>query len=191
MRAIAAAALALIYTAGAAHAQVDEVDVGVIAHNVELLYEKNANKEDSPNFEGQLTFASPDFLNFALSLHPYVIGSLNIGSDFNYARAGLEWRWRFAESWRLDPSVGVVVHNGELDNPYAPGTPESTQFAADNVLYGSRDLFRLTLGLTREFSQDFTGQLIVTHLSHGQILGDGRNQGVDQVGLRLGWRFDE
>jgi lipid A 3-O-deacylase len=27
------------------------------------------------------------------------------------------------------------------------------------------------------------------HLSHGQILGDGRNQGVDQIGIRLGYQF--
>jgi lipid A 3-O-deacylase len=183
---------ALLAAAGAARADVvDDVQVGIMAHNVELLYAKNANKEDSPNLEAQVTFASPEALSFALSPHPFVVGSVNKGSDFDFAGAGLEWRWAFAESWRLDPSLAYVVHNGELENPFTPGTPASTQFAADNVLYGSRDLFRVSVGLTREFSADWSGQLLVTHLSHGQILGSGRNQGVDQVGVRLGWKFGE
>ncbi len=28
------------------------------------------------------------------------------------------------------------------------------------------------------------------HLSHGQILGDGRNQGLDNIGLRVSYSFD-
>jgi len=183
---------ALTLGAGAARADVvEDVQLGVMAHNVELLYAKNANKEDSPNLEAQLTFAAPDFLNFAFSPNPFLVGSVNKGSDFDFAGAGLEWRWSFADSWRLDPSLAYVVHDGELDNPFTPGTPESTQFAGENVLYGSRDLFRLSLGLTHEFGPSVSAQVLLTHLSHGQILGEGRNQGVDQVGVRLGWRFGD
>jgi lipid A 3-O-deacylase len=31
--------------------------------------------------------------------------------------------------------------------------------------------------------------LIYEHLSHGQILGNGRNQGLDTLGLRVAYRF--
>jgi lipid A 3-O-deacylase len=29
------------------------------------------------------------------------------------------------------------------------------------------------------------------HLSHGQILGEGRNQGLDEFGIRVGYRVGE
>ena len=32
-------------------------------------------------------------------------------------------------------------------------------------------------------------QGIYEHLSHGQILGEGRNQGLDEIGVRAVWKF--
>jgi lipid A 3-O-deacylase len=32
-------------------------------------------------------------------------------------------------------------------------------------------------------------QLQYDHLSHGQILGNGRNQGLDNIGVRVYWQF--
>ena len=29
------------------------------------------------------------------------------------------------------------------------------------------------------------------HLSHGQVLGNGRNQGIDNIGLRVSYTFDD
>lgn len=34
-------------------------------------------------------------------------------------------------------------------------------------------------------------QLYWEHMSHGQILDEGRNQGLDYVGLRFLYRFDD
>ena len=35
--------------------------------------------------------------------------------------------------------VGYVVHDGELNNPFASGDPQAQVFSADHVLLGSRD----------------------------------------------------
>lgn len=187
---LAGAAATIAFGAGAAEAGVSEVHLGVMAHNIQVIDGKNANKEDGPSIEAQLTFDSPHILHWMGAPRPYVVGSLNTQGDTSFGGFGLEWRWRFAEGWQLNPGLGYVIHDGELENPYPPG-PQSTAFADQHVLLGSRDLFRTSLGVTREFTEHWSGQLFFSHLSHGQILGHGRNQGLDQLGVRIGYRFGD
>lgn len=180
------AALAL---APAAHAGVNEVHVGVMQHNICVTDCKNADKEDGPNVEFQVSFDSPGFLHWAGAPEPYIIASINTQGNTSYGGFGLEWRWEFADGWALEPGVGYIVHDGELENPFAPGSPENTAFNNEHVLLGSEDLFRTSLGLTRDFEGPWEAQLLFEHLSHGQVLGNGRNQGMDSVGIRFGYQF--
>lgn len=180
------AAMAL---APAAHAGVSGVHVGVMQHNICVINCKNADKEDGPNVEFQVNFDSPDFLNWAASPEPYVMASVNTAGETSFGGFGLEWRWQFAEHWALQPGLGYVVHDGELENPYPDGSPAAAQFAAEHVQFGSRDLFRTSLGLTYDFEGPWETQVLYEHLSHGQILGSGRNQGIDNIGIRVGYQF--
>lgn len=182
------AAMAL---APAASAGVDEVHVGVMQHNICVTNCKNADKEDGPNVEFQVSFDSPSFLSWAGSPQPYVMASVNTQGATSFGGFGLEWRWDFAEGWALEPGVGYVVHDGEVDNPYPNGSPEAAAFAEEHVLLGSEDLFRTSLALTRDFEGPWEAQILFQHLSHGQILGNGRNQGMDQIGVRFGYQFGE
>ena len=84
-----------------------------------------------------------------------------------------------------------VVHDGETDNPFPNGSPEAEEFNDEHVLLGSETLFRTSLGLTRDFEGPWEAQLFYEHLSHGQILASGRNQGLDEVGIRFGYQFGE
>lgn len=52
-------------------------------------------------------------------------------------------------------------------------------------LLGSRDLFRTGLAVDRKLNDRWAVGVEWTHFSHGQILGQGRNQGLDATGLRL------
>ncbi|MGE0830578.1 MAG: acyloxyacyl hydrolase [Hyphomonadaceae bacterium] len=180
---------ALMAGAGAAQAGVSEVHVGVMAHNIRVIDDKNADKEDGPAIELEANFDSPGFLHWAGRPEPYIVASVNVAGETSFAGVGLEWRWEFADGWALQPGLGYVIHDGELENPYPNGSPEAADFAAEHVLLGSRDLFRTSLGLSREFGEHWSGQVFYSHLSHGQILGEGRNQGMDQIGLRIGYRF--
>lgn len=192
MRGQAAGVLALgaaMICAGPAQAGVDEVHVGVLAHNVCVTDCKNADKEDGPAIELEASFDSPDFLNWAFSPRPYAVASLNASGDTSFVGVGLNWKFRLGDKWSLDHGVGYVIHNGETNLPFPAGTPEAAAFTEEHVLLGSRDLFRTTLGLTRDFDGPWSGQLFFSHLSHGQILGNGRNQGMDQFGIRFGYDF--
>ncbi len=172
-----------------AQAGVDEVHLGVMAHNICVTNCKNADKEDGPNVEFQVSFDSPAFLGWAFSPQPYLMASINTAGDTSFAGAGLEWRWDFADRWALEPGLGLVAHDGETDNPYANGTPEAETFANEHVLLGSEVLFRTSLGLTYDFDGPWEAQLFYEHLSHGQILASGRNQGLDEIGVRFGYQF--
>lgn len=185
---LAAAAAALI--APAATAQVDSVRLGVMKHNICVIDCKNADKEDGPNIAGELRFESPDWLGWAGAPHPYVMASVNTRGETSYGGVGLEWDFEFARGWHFEPGLGYVIHDGEVSNPYANGTPEAAAFFEEHVLLGSEDLFRTSLALTWDLSDTFGLQAIYEHLSHGQILGEGRNQGLDEIGIRAVWRFN-
>jgi lipid A 3-O-deacylase len=188
--AMAAAALALpILLPLEAAAQVDSARLGVMKHNICVTDCKNADKESGVNIDGELRFASPAFLDWAWSPHPYVMASINTDGNTSFGGAGLEWDVKFAGRWHFEPGLGYVVHNGSTNNPFPSGTQEAVDYSSDHVLLGSKDLFRTNLALTYDFSETMALQVIYEHLSHGQILGEGRNQGLDELGMRLVWNF--
>ncbi len=186
----AAASVAAIVVAPAAVAQVDSVRLGVMQHNICVIDCKNADKESGVNVAGELRFKSPDFLGWAGSPYPYLMASVNTEGNTSYGGGGLSWDFEFAPGWSLEPGLGYVLHDGVNNNPFANGTPEAAAFFEENVLLGSTDLFRTSLALTWEISPGFAVQGIYGHLSHGQILGKGRNQGLDEIGIRAVWKFD-
>jgi lipid A 3-O-deacylase len=189
MRLISFALCAAALPAMAQAQLVEEVRVGVLQHNICVADCKNANKEDGPTVEGELVFASPGVFRYVLSPRPYAIASINTAGDTSYGGFGLLWNFDFAEKWSFEPSLGYVIHDGALESPFPQGSPESEAFAEENVFLGSEDLFRTGFALNRDFGENWGGQLVYEHLSHGQILGDGRNQGLDSAGVRVYYKF--
>ncbi len=170
---------------------IEETRLGVLQHNICVLDCDNANKEDGPNIEAEIVFGSPDFLNFALSPRPFIVGSVNTAGDTSFGGAGLVWQFAFSDKWHIEPGFGYVIHDGAEESPFPQGDPRSDAFNRDNILFGSEDLFRTSLSLGRRMGPNWGAQVTYEHLSHGQILGDGRNQGVDNIGVRLFYHFGE
>lgn len=187
--ALSAFALVMTLQAPAAHAKIDEIRFGAV-HNLRLDHDEVVDGKEGDNVEIELVSSSPDLLNFIGSPRPYAVASISTGDGVSFAGAGLIWRWEFADGWAFEPGFGYIVHDGEIDNIYPPGTADAAAFEEENQLLGSEDLFRTTLALEREFSPRFAGQFYYEHMSHGQILDEGRNQGLDYVGVRLLYRFD-
>jgi hypothetical protein len=186
---ICAAAVAFATPASAQF--VDEVRVGVAAHNVRF----GGDDSGDPSDPGQSDEAGPDLeLEIVSSrLHlgllgeprPYAMISVNLNGDTSYAAAGLAWRWRFAEHWMLEPSLGLAVHNGATHNPYAPGDPRAEAYAREHQLLGTRVLFRETLAIDREIDDRHSLGLSFTHLSNGGALfGHDDNQSLNEIALR-------
>jgi lipid A 3-O-deacylase len=183
--------IALASLVAPAHAKIEEMHVGVVGNVRSDHGDITGGKYGALNAEFDLVSSSPDFLNFLGSPRPYAFVSVPTAEDsVTFGGVGLIWRWEFADGWAFEPGFGYVIHDGEIDNPFTPGTPEAGVFEAEHQLLGSRDLFRTTFALEREFGDRVAAQLYWQHMSHGQILDRGRNQGLDYVGLRFSYRFD-
>jgi lipid A 3-O-deacylase len=190
-RLLALLALAAVPAASASAQLVEEVRLGVMRHNICVLDCDNAHKEQGPDINGEIVFASPDFLDVIGSPRPYVMASVNLGGDTSFGGAGLHWNWDFAEGWSFEPGFGYVIHDGELSFPFPQGDPRNDVISESNVFLGSRDLFRTSFALNRDLGDKWGAQVMYEHLSHGQILGNGRNQGIDNVGVRVIYRLGE
>ncbi|MGD9816974.1 MAG: acyloxyacyl hydrolase [Hyphomonadaceae bacterium] len=190
LKLLAASALAALGFAAPAHAEIEELRFGVVGNIRSDHGDIVEGKEEGANVEIEIVSNSPDFLNLIGSPRPYVMGSINSGDGVSFGGVGVLWRWEFADGWAFEPGFGYIIHDGEIDNPFAPGSPAAIAFEADHQLLGSRDLFRTSFALEREFGSRAAMQLYWEHMSHGQILDTGRNQGLDYVGLRVLYRFD-
>lgn len=190
MRRIMSLVIAAALISGAAHAQiVDEVRLGVTQHNICVSDCDNADKEDGPNISAEIVFDSPEFMSLLLSPRPYVMGSLNTAGDTSFAAAGLQWDFEVFDGWSIEPGFGYAIHDGELESPFPQGDPRGDAFTENKVLLGSRDLFRSSLAITRDLGEHWGLQIMYEHYSHGQIIGEGRNQGMDNIGARVAYRF--
>lgn len=173
-----------------ATAKIDEIRVGAVGNIRSDHGDIVEGKEEGANIEFDIVSSSPDFLNLIGSPRPYLMASINTDDGVSFGGVGLVWRWEFADGWAFEPSFGYIVHDGEIDNPFTLGTPQAAAFEEDHQLLGSRDLFRSSFALEREFGTRYAVQLYWQHMSHGQILDEGRNQGLDYVGVRFIYRLD-
>jgi lipid A 3-O-deacylase len=174
-----------------AQAQISELRGAIMAHNVETNVSKNAGKEDGPDVQVEVLWSSPKWLKFAFSPRPGVVASLNTQGETSFAGVGLDWRFPIGKNFTIDPYLGYVIHNGDpLDNPYAPAdSARRAKFNAEELALGSRDLFRLGVAVGYRHNETWTSYLVYEHLSHGHMLGGSKNQGLDNVGIRLGKSF--
>ena len=185
MRAQLIAGLAVLsLSAGIAQAQISEVRVGVVAHDLAR------NIEDGVQLSGQIVFDSPGFLSPVLSSRPYLYGSFNSAGNTNLGAAGFLWTGNFSERWSLDGGFGVAYHDGVRDvSDLPPSDPDRIRLAGSRALLGSRFLFHTQLGLDYAVTPRVAVGVYYEHFSNGQILGKGRNQGLDEIGARISWRF--
>jgi lipid A 3-O-deacylase len=186
-----AAGMACWAATGAAQAKImDGFTVGAMVHSVPAADIKNSHKEHGVDIQAELDFKTPGFLEWAWHVQPYVIASLNTNGDTSYVGFGFQWDLRWGhDKWGFEPVVGYVIHNGYTQDPYPKGDPNYGPYFNTHLLLGSRDLFRLGLGVSRRINDRMNGQLLLEHLSHGYILGSEVNQGVDNLGLRLIYKY--
>ena len=171
----------------------DEVRFGVVYHNIRTDHGDLAQpKEDGPNVEGEMVWSSPHWLHWLGAPRPYVMASINTQGNTSFASTGVYWRIGFLHNWAFEPGFGIAVHDGELDIPRTLGrdNPASTAFEAQHQLLGSRVLFRESFALEHNITDHTAWQAYYEHLSNGQVFHHGRNQGLDEAGLRLLFRFN-
>lgn len=192
-----AAAAATLALAGPAAA--GDLMLGVYAHDVTFLGEAvglgAAGKEGGANvhlgWRSDRLDGLPSWMGGPRA-HIFVSG--NTEGDTSYIAAGLNWHVPLTEDgrWYLQPGLGLAVHDGyDIFPDYAePGiTPEEfdrrVALRSERIEFGSQVLFEPELALGYRLTDATSIELSYVHLSNGQILHQGKNEGLDEVGIRL------
>lgn len=191
---IAALSLAGLSWTGSAFA--GEIRVGIMAQDAEIVGVGGVQgKEKGVGLSLEYVADTPKFLEWALNAKPYVGGTLNLSGDTNYGGAGLLWRTSSESKLYGELAFGLVVHDGELELPLpsdATSPAQALEFDRlnrENIEFGSRALFRTQFAAGYRFDESWSGELVWEHLSHGKILSDGSNEGLDALGVRISRKF--
>jgi lipid A 3-O-deacylase len=181
---LAAAALGLAVLCAPAHAQISEIRLGVLDHDV---YNRT---ETGVQITGQVLFDSPELFEIIWSPRPYLYGSFNSDGWTNLGAAGLAWTGNFTDRFSAELGFGIAYHDGARDiSDLDPGDPVRIRLAETRALLGSRFLFHTQIGFDYALTRNVAAGVVYEHFSNGQILGQGRNQGLDEIGVRLSYRF--
>jgi hypothetical protein len=158
---------------GPAHGQ--EIFGGIHAHDVKTGLTRSGFE---PGVDFQLGWRGGriEALRFVGAPSPYVFGSVNSAGASNYAAAGISWK--IGSAFYARPGVGMAIHDGP--NRVVPGD--------GRIDFGSRILFELEFGLGYQLTERMSLEASWVHLSHAQLFSP-QNPGLDNIGMRLNYRF--
>ena len=198
--AAAASGLAL-----AAPASAGEIIAGVFAHDVTFVGEAvglgAAGKEGGANvhlgWRSDRLDSWPDWMRGPRA-HVFISG--NTEGDTSYIAAGLTWHIPLSDDgrWYVQPGMGLAVHDGyDLFPDFSePGiSPEEfdrrVALRSERIEFGSQIVFEPEISLGYRITDNVAVELSYVHLSNGQIFHQGKNEGLDEVGVRFLYRFGQ
>ena len=198
--AAAASGLAL-----AAPASAGEIIAGVFAHDVTFVGEAvglgAAGKEAGANvhlgWRSDRLDSWPDWMRGPRA-HVFISG--NTEGDTSYIAAGLTWHIPLSDDgrWYVQPGMGLAVHDGyDLFPDFSePGiSPEEfdrrVALRSERIEFGSQIVFEPEISLGYRITDNVAVELSYVHLSNGQIFHQGKNEGLDEVGIRFTYRFGQ
>lgn len=99
---------------------------------------------------------------------------MNSAGETNFAAAGISWK--IGHTFYVRPGIGIAVHDG----------PDG--FTRNRIYFGSRVLFELEMGIGVQINDRASIEASWVHLSHAKLFNS-ENPGIDNIGLRLNYRF--
>jgi lipid A 3-O-deacylase len=179
------------FCAGAAQAQdygapfaVDEIRGGIFFHSVDhappdsFLGFLDTSRLQDVNVELLFTPFDLGEWRWIGAIRPHVGATVNFGGLESQVYAGLSWTWHILDSpVFIEGSFGAALHNGALAGATYP---------ARN--HGCSALFRESASIGVDVTPQATAMLTVEHSSHAGLCGPD-NQGITNLGFRVGWKF--
>lgn len=155
---------------------VSEVKLGLLAHDVHIF--SSSRKEEGIDINGEILFNLPLQSFFSLIGSPrfHLGGSINSEGDTDQGYFGLTWDYKSDMGAFVEGSFGGAIHDGKL-NSYSGGRKS----------LGSRVLFRLSASVGYQFNDHHSLAVMVDHISNAGLASP--NEGMDNVGVRYGFRF--
>lgn len=138
-----------------------------------------------------------DALKWILRPAVHVTVSANTDVPTDFVAVGVDWPFTlFHGRIIIRPGIGFAYTTGKADvgdskdqTVSAAERARRAHLAATRIAFGSQDLFEPELAFGYRINERLSAELSYVHLSNGQILHQGKNQGLDDVGLRLNYRF--
>ena len=182
-------AAALVLAGGQAKA--DEVWVGAYWHDF-------STGPREGGFDTQFGYRTARLAGLKWLGRPSVDGQVafNNETSTHYAAIGLDWEIGLVGHVYIRPGFGLAYTTGKAVLPpaNAPGlSPEELErrlhLRERRIDFGSHMLFKPEMALGYRVSDRLAIEASYVHLSNGQIFHQGKNQGLDDAGARLVWRF--
>jgi len=196
------AAAACAAVAFAAPAFAGEAFVGVYKHDVTFLGNAvglgAAGREDGVDVHLGYRTDRIESLRWLGKPQAHAFVSINSENTSNFVAAGFNWRIELGQpgGFYLRPGFGLAYTDGKAGLPpaNAPNISDEerarrTELYYTRIDFGSKVLFEPELALGYDLNDSWSTELSYTHLSNGQIFHQGKNQGLDDVGVRLVYKF--
>jgi len=126
---------------------------------------------------------APDWIRWALQPRPTIGGSINTAGMTDQGYIGATWSWFLARNL-INPDDGIV-----LGYFFGPGLNDGQLHNgnAQRKALGSHILFREALDLGYQINPSWEISVYLDHISNGGLAKE--NQSVNDLGIRLGYRF--
>lgn len=180
-----AALLLACATPGAAAAQMlDQVWVGALAHDITDI--GHGRESAGADLQLEVDTVKPRVLRFLGAPRVDAAIALNSAGTTNFGGVGLVWDRRLSGRLYGTLQLGVDYTDGVTEVIQGPAGDSERRH---RLLLGSRTLFQEAVGLNWRLSDRWSLGGEYVHLSNGGLLGHHHNQGLNDLGLRLGYRF--
>lgn len=196
------AAAACAAVAVAAPALAGEAFVGVYKHDVTFIGDAvglgAAGREDGVDVHLGYRTNRIESLRWLGKPQVHAMVSINSENTSNFVAAGFDWRIELGQpgGFYLRPGLGLAYTDGKAGLPpaNAPNISDEerarrTELYYTRIDFGSHVLFEPELALGYDINDSWSAELSYTHLSNGQIFHQGKNQGLDDAGVRLVYKF--
>jgi lipid A 3-O-deacylase len=180
--AIGCLALALVPPPARAEGLVDQVWIGGFAHDI--VHVGGGRESGSTDFQVEADSQRPALLRGIGAPRLNATFSANSAGQTNFGSVGLTWDRGLTSRLRGSFDLGVALTDGVTGAHLRPGDDTHGR-----LLLGSKALFREALGLDWRTSDRWSVGIEYVHLSNGNIYAHGHNDGINDLGLRFGYRF--
>ncbi len=190
---LAAAAAFILTGLASASARADDLFAGLYAH---AIAEAHGREDDSFDASVGYRWDTGGLLRWLGAPKIHLITAFNDKYSTDFIAAGFDWPIKLPARFYFRPGIGLAYTTGKASLPAvnAPGlTPVQIQARFneynERITFGDNVLFEPEFALGYALTPKLAIEASYIHLSNGQILHQGRNEGLDDAGLRLSYHF--
>ena len=154
---------------------ISEFKFGALAHDVPGLWSGFQIENPAVDINAEVDFR-PFWSSQISSLRPAIGGTFNTQGQTSHAYADLRWQVTMNPSWYLTFGVGAAYQNGQTD---------LTDLSRKAL--GARILFHPSLEVGLNLDPHSSVSVYFEHMSNANLANF--NEGMDDLGVRYGYRF--